>query len=404
MAIKNLFGRGLGFGLVHWIVTRGYDSGIAPPPPVITDFDGGWIPVPDVVPIRLTARAVHVAGGRAAVVLRPVSVKKKAPVRKAKPKVVPPPQPLRLTARTVAKSYATASLAKRSALDDEELMTVLAAVTLMLDDEGQLEKRAVSRIDRDRATMQSARTQMAEVAHRFLKSQAPSIAEQIVASRDRLTKADDPDDIIDQIIAELRLEWGSIQPEFEQLLRRAAADGVREGWTQIGFEANADITNQANEHAIAFAKERAAELVGMKYVDGDLVENPDAQWAITDGTRTLIRGSVAQAVAEGWSSDRLADELTDSYAFSEQRGQAIARTELARADVQGNMISYRDSGVVEGTRSVLSSEHDEDDECDDAADMGVVPLGDDRGGLGDPPYHVACECDVIPELMSADDS
>lgn len=32
MAIKNLFGRGAGFGAPHWIVTHGFASGNAPPP------------------------------------------------------------------------------------------------------------------------------------------------------------------------------------------------------------------------------------------------------------------------------------------------------------------------------------------------------------------------------------
>lgn len=34
MAIKNLFGRGVGFGAVHWVVTHGYSSGV---------FTGDWM-------------------------------------------------------------------------------------------------------------------------------------------------------------------------------------------------------------------------------------------------------------------------------------------------------------------------------------------------------------------------
>lgn len=30
MAIKNLFARGMGFGAVHWIATRGFESGTSP--------------------------------------------------------------------------------------------------------------------------------------------------------------------------------------------------------------------------------------------------------------------------------------------------------------------------------------------------------------------------------------
>lgn len=45
MAIRNLVGRGIGFGAVHWITTHGYSSGSAPSinyvllPGVVIDID-----------------------------------------------------------------------------------------------------------------------------------------------------------------------------------------------------------------------------------------------------------------------------------------------------------------------------------------------------------------------------
>lgn len=57
MAIKNLFGRGIGFGEAHWIVTRGYSSGtpvvsIDPPSPHLlatVDFVANVLAVETVV-------------------------------------------------------------------------------------------------------------------------------------------------------------------------------------------------------------------------------------------------------------------------------------------------------------------------------------------------------------------
>jgi hypothetical protein len=62
-----------------------------------------------------------------------------------------------------------------------------------------------------------------------------------------------------------------------------------------------------NEAAVAWAKDRSAELVGMKYVDGELVPNPRAEWSIEETTRDTIRDLVTQATEEGWSMDDLAD-------------------------------------------------------------------------------------------------
>lgn len=401
MAIKNLFGRGVGFGAVHWIVTRGYASGVAPPPPK-PKGDGGWRRriVREAEPIRLTAYARHEATATASLVLRRPPVKK---VGKKAPKVAPPPEPILLAARTIGKSTTVGVLAKRTPLDDEELMLTVAAAALMLDDE-PLAKSSVRRIERERQSVQYGRAELAGTIHAFLRNQVQPIAEQVTALRvEKLAKDDDPTPDVAPILAALTLDWSQLSDDVRQTIERIAREGASMGFTQIGFRASADQVHQANENAIAWARERSAELVGMRWTDNGLIPNPNAEWAITDGTRTLIRAQVAQAEAEGWSSDQLADALSESYGFSEQRSQAIARTELANADIQGNLIAYKASGVVTGKRVLLSSEHDEDDECDDAADMGIVPLEDDFDGLGDPPFHTACECDIEPTLTTDED-
>jgi len=175
---------------------------------------------------------------------------------------------------------------------------------------------------------------------------------------------------------------------------------VRAAFAQIGLTDPAtDITDQVNERAVAWARERAAELVGMRRLeDGTLVPNPNAEWTIAENTREMLRGTVVDAIEQGTSTADLAAQLTESYAFGDARAEAIARTELARADVAGNMEAYRGSGMVSGKQWVLGSEHGEPDECDDAAALGVVALDDDFGGIGDPPAHPNCVCDVLPVL------
>lgn len=243
-----------------------------------------------------------------------------------------------------------------------------------------------------------------------MKRHASGIAEQITTLRDELTKltkltkvsTDEARAIAEQVLAKLKLDaWATLVPEVQELLLAITEDGIRVAFGQLGVAPSIEITEQVNLRAVEWATARAAELVGMRVnAAGEFVVNPNAQWTITDGTRALLRGDVVRAIEEGTSTATLAGQLEESYAFSADRAETIARTELAHADVAGNLITYRDSGVVEGKEWVLGSEHDDDDECDDAAAMGVVPLDDDFGGIGDPPAHPKCVCDILPVLAT----
>ena len=217
-------------------------------------------------------------------------------------------------------------------------------------------------------------------------------------------KADIDPDQVKRILDALDFsEWSSVADGAAKVLAAMAQDGGSAGLFQIGVSSE-DITDQVNAIALSWAKARAAEMVGMKLDDnGVLVANPNAIWAITESTRDMLRSDVGTAIEEGLSAADLADALEARYAFSSSRAETIARTEIAKADVQGNLIAYQRSGVVSGKEVVLGSEHAEPDECDEAADMGVVPLDDDFGGNGDPPFHPNCVCDILPVLAGDDD-
>ena len=207
-------------------------------------------------------------------------------------------------------------------------------------------------------------------------------------------------DRLDEILKALDFSgWVNLSVDAERILLKVAKDGAEQALEQIGFDATPEITDQLNEASEEFARDRGAELVGMKVnADGTLSPNPDARWAITDSTRELLRSDVEAAIDEGLSTADLAARLEEGYAFSDARAETIARTEVARADVEGNLAAYRESGVISGKQWILGSEHAGEDECNDAADMGVVGLEDDFGGIGDPPAHPNCECDVLPVL------
>jgi len=186
------------------------------------------------------------------------------------------------------------------------------------------------------------------------------------------------------------------------LLGRVSEASGHDALLTLGFKEDSDASlfDVVNEHVVATAKKRGAELVGMKYdEDGKLIPNPNPKWATSDGTRELLRGTVQDAVEEGWSAKQLADAVEQHYAFSESRAEMIGRTEIARAQGQGNLAAWKNSGVVSKKSWLLGSEHDDDDECDDNSDAGQIAI-DDEFPSGDDaePAHPRCVCVTVAHV------
>ncbi len=194
-------------------------------------------------------------------------------------------------------------------------------------------------------------------------------------------------DTIDEIVANLgsadlgKTLTGELAGPMLAAFRRAAALGA----TQVGASVS---TDQVDPKAVAYAEDRGGELIK------DLADTTD------DDMRDLL----ARAVDEGMSADDLSDAVQAAGAFGEARANTIARTELAFAHVQGNKEGWRASGQVAGKRWILGDLHDVPDECDDAAEAGVVGIDEDfADGISDPPAHPNCICDILPVLSDGDD-
>jgi hypothetical protein len=163
----------------------------------------------------------------------------------------------------------------------------------------------------------------------------------------------------------------------------------------VGVGASVSLVHEA---AAAWAAARAGFLVGMRRTaTGDYVPNPNADLTITATTRKELRTLVTEAILEGWSTQRLAEELQGLYSFSDARAMTIARTEIAFAHTSGSLMQWKESGVVEKKQSILGSEHDLDDVCDGNAEEGAIPLEQPfASGHQGPPYHPNCVCALIP--------
>jgi SPP1 gp7 family putative phage head morphogenesis protein len=252
-------------------------------------------------------------------------------------------------------------------------------------------------IDRDRGTVKKLRDGMASDLAKVLKAAGQKAADSVRSVS--MTKADQQSQpkTVDEILAEIDTGGVSVVSDAaSRTLEKIYQDGAAEALAQIGFVADADSLSQLNEKAAAYAKERGAFLVGKRVQDdGTVIDNPNAKYAIDDSTREMLRGDVATAIEQGLSNDQLAGMIQDSYAFSADRAETVARTETAYADVAGNMASYREASVPKKRWIVGEGCCDE---CQAMADE-VVDM-DEPFSSGDDaaPAHPNCRCDVVPEF------
>lgn len=143
----------------------------------------------------------------------------------------------------------------------------------------------------------------------------------------------------------------SYVPDWEAL--RATADRLVPYLSTI-FGASAEDTirteslglnwDWVDEGALRYARERAGELVGMKWDGTQWVENPNPQWAITETTRARVNELADEAVREGWSPQRLQEALEETGLFGEARAEMIARTEVAIAENKGQVETMKEAG------------------------------------------------------------
>jgi hypothetical protein len=229
---------------------------------------------------------------------------------------------------------------------------------------------------------------------------ADGIADQLPTAK--LAKADwqtDPDEEAQKIIDKVDYKgWGEFQDASQKAIERAAADGGIKALANVGFgQPDTDMLSQVDGRAVEYAKQRGAELVGKRVDDlGNVVDNPNPAWAIDDATRTMLRGTVTEAVEQGWSRNQLKAAIMDDYAFSAGRAKMIARTELNTAFVEGNLAGYK-AAAVPFKQWVLGDLHGAMDPCDLAAKDGVIPF-DELFSSGDmaPPAHPNCTCTLLP--------
>ncbi len=190
-------------------------------------------------------------------------------------------------------------------------------------------------------------------------------------------EASSVDDILDAI---LDADWATIEGTLSDAMREAFTDA---GYQEIATAGNTDrsMFELVDEGARKYSKEHSADLIT----------------GLQNTTRDHVRGTIEDAISEGWSKPELAEELNNSYSFGDNRSQVIAHNELAMAHSLGRVDVAKEAGA-EKKIWMLSDDHDPDEDCwcSDAADAGEVDMDDtfvDDPDYDFPPGHVNCLCD-----------
>lgn len=248
-------------------------------------------------------------------------------------------------------------------------------------------------IEHERATVKRLRSQMRRGLRAHFKAEAARVAVQLADSlelqKDDRTFRERAMAALDQI----ELDWSGLVAELTEWLVGVAVDGGGQALESLGI-ADGEAAGVMRLRAEAWARQRAAELVGMRVLpNGQVVPNQNAAWRIDEPTRAMLLQQVETAIAEGWSTKRLGKELVASHAFSESRADMIARTEIARADIEGTINGWEATGLVAGKEWLTAA-----DCCPicDALNGVVVPLRSTfPGGVQGPPKHPRCRCRLL---------
>jgi hypothetical protein len=137
----------------------------------------------------------------------------------------------------------------------------------------------------------------------------------------------------------------------ETQLQKIHSQGMYDVFATLEMDADDDAFKLRDRRAEAYAKRRAAELVGKRRLpSGELIDNPNEAYAIDQSTREMLRATISRAMEEGVTPAKLRETIINDYAFSPTRAAAIATTEAGFAYNDATIQGYAESGVVNRVR------------------------------------------------------
>lgn len=249
---------------------------------------------------------------------------------------------------------------------------------------GDFEKRDAS--GADQLTKGAATVKLRAALEAMFKNLRDSIVNQLHLGKVRKAQGSDIDAILASLdMSEIANAGGALSAALSSEYGGAYGDALK----QVGVATGSSLFDLEPARAADYAAKRAGELIGAGPTGGELA----------DSTRYLIRGTITQALEEGWTTDELSKALSDEYAFSPDRADTIAMTEERTALHAGAIQGWRESGQVVGKTWLLSNDEGVCDICESNAEQGTIDLDEDfESGDDTAPAHPNCRCDVAPVI------
>lgn len=228
------------------------------------------------------------------------------------------------------------------------------------------------------------------------------VRDSVVAAASKVRKAMDTDSLDDRIHYDRdaeeiaawegfveRLDLSGLSLAWDDLtdtLVAVAVDGSKHTIARIVVdEPGLDVSRATGmDPEVQWAKDHAADLIAKDGSGGELI----------DSTREMIRQTIAKAIADGETDAAIARALEDAYAFSDQRAELIARTEVRNALGHGGYIAAQQVGMTQ-KRWILSNDEGPCPLCEANAAQEWIPIGQSfTSGASAPLQHPNCRCDA----------
>lgn len=186
--------------------------------------------------------------------------------------------------------------------------------------------------------------------------------------------------------------WGQLVPKTREALEQIGAETARKTLESLDAPLEGNPAEAVTAWVGDYARNRAAELVGRKWIGDQLVADGDAEKAITVSTVAMIRDAVADGLAERKGHNALTQAIAETPAFTAGRAARIAKYEISSLFNAVRLKAF-EAGGVEFIRWRTVGDDLVEEVCQLNEDAGPIPVGTlFPSGHAAPLAHAGCRC------------
>ena len=243
-----------------------------------------------------------------------------------------------------------------------------------------------------------------KLAFASMRESLGDAAAEYLSSLDEV-KPGDEDGVIAKFDEILQPIWETLPAKIEQALIDVTSEGAVNALFDLAVTERSFFTS-VNRLALSWARNRSAEMVGMKWSGAQLVENTKAEWAISETTRDSIQNLVANIFKPDEDGSRagipqLADRIRNATDFSDARAETVARTEVKNAAIQGQWDAWKASGLIKEVNFIYAELSTVCELCIDLAEGSPYKMDECPHPVRD--THPNCNCSLVVHSFNLGD-